>query len=438
MEILVIILLTIVNGLLSMSEIAVVSARKVRLGQMIAEGKPGARRALELAESPNRFLSTVQIGITLVGILQGAFAGATLAEPLSRIIAQISFLEPLSDALGLLIVVGATTYLSLVIGELVPKRLGLQNPERIASLVAPIMHWLSLITAPVVKLLSVSTELLLRLIGARQSDEPPVTDEEIYSLMEQGTEAGVFDPRETAMVASIMSLDDRRIESLMTPRVEIDWIDLDAPLEETLESIASSKHSRFPIAHGSLDQVVGVVRAKDLLYDVLKGRPDPLNHCLREVLFIPESATVSHALELFKQSKKHVALVISEHGGVEGLVTLNNLLDEIVGEIEAPLANRRDDGSWLLDGLLPIDEFKDVLDLKELPDEDEGHYQTLGGLVMARLGRIPSAADRFEWLGLRFEVMDMDGKRVDKVLVSQLSPESITLPVGENEKSGDN
>ncbi|MBN8620169.1 MAG: HlyC/CorC family transporter, partial [Anaerolineae bacterium] len=370
MEILVIILLTIVNGLLSMSEIAVVSARKVRLGQMIAEGKPGARRALELAESPNRFLSTVQIGITLVGILQGAFAGATLAEPLSRIIAQISFLEPLSDALGLLIVVGATTYLSLVIGELVPKRLGLQNPERIASLVAPIMHWLSLITAPVVKLLSVSTELLLRLIGARQSDEPPVTDEEIYSLMEQGTEAGVFDPRETAMVASIMSLDDRRIESLMTPRVEIDWIDLDAPLEETLERIASSKHSRFPIAHESLDQVVGVVRAKDLLYDVLKGQPDPLNHCLREVLFIPESATVSHALELFKQSKKHVALVISEHGGVEGLVTLNNLLDEIVGEIEAPLANRRDDGSWLLDGLLPIDEFKDVLDLKELPDED--------------------------------------------------------------------
>lgn len=419
MELVIILLLTLVNGLLSMSEIAIVSSRKVRLTQLIASGSNGAKHALELAESPNRFLSTVQIGITLVGVLQGAFAGAALAHPIASVLAQIEFLRPVSEALGLFTVVAGTTYLSLVIGELVPKRLGLQNPERIAVLVAPAMHQLSRISAPIVHLLSISTDALLRLLGTRASDEPPVTDEEIYSLMEQGVEAGVFEANEGTMVASIMSLDDRSVASLMTPRLDIEWIDLAAPTEEIRTIIGESRHSRFPAAYGTLDQVVGIIRSKDLLDSLLKQQNFELNTCIREALFIPETASAAHALALFKQSGRHMALVISEYGGVEGLITLNSLIDQIIGITEKPGATQREDGSWLLDGLLPIDEFKTLLDVKSLPEEDEGHYQTLGGFVMTQLGRIPAAADRFESVGLRFEVMDMDGRRVDKVLVSR-------------------
>ncbi len=420
MEILIILLLTVVNGVLSMSEIAVVSARKARLQPLADEGKPGAKRVLELANSPNRFLSTVQIGITLVSVLQGAFAGATLSHPVGLALAQIPLLAPISDTLGLFIVVALTTYLSLVIGELVPKRIGMQNPEAIAMLVAGSMHRLSIITGPFVQLLSISTDGLLRLLGARASDEPPVTADEIHAMMQQGVLAGVFDEQAQDMVKGVMSLEDRRVSELMTPRTEITWINLDDPMEENLSAIINSPHSRFPAAHGSLDQVVGVIRAKELLNYMLRGEQPRFDLCIREVLFLPESATASHALELFKQSSKHVALIISEYGGVEGLITLNNLVEQIVGEIEAPGKTQRADGSWLLDGLLPIHEFKDIFDVKEMPKEEEGHYQTLGGFVMSHLGRIPNPADYFEWDGLRFEVMDMDGKRVDKVLVVRL------------------
>ncbi len=428
MEILIIVLLTVVNGLLSMSEIAIVSARKVRLEQMASAGSRGARQALELFQSPNRFLSTVQIGITLVGVLQGAFAGAALAHPVATVLGQVEFLRPISEVLGLFIVVAVTTYLSLVVGELVPKRLGMQNPERIAVLVAPAMHRLSQLSSPIVYLLSLSTDGLLRLIGVRASIEPPVTDEEIYSLMEQGVEAGIFEANERSLVASVMSLDDHSIESLMTPRMDIEWIDLNDPDEVTLKMIAASKHSRFPVAIGSLDRVAGIIRAKDLLDMLIKGdQPVSLNTCIREMLFVPQSATAAHALALFKQSGKHMALVISEYGGVEGLVTLNNLVDQIIGVTDKPSATRREDGSWLLDGLLPVDEFKIILDVKRLPGEEEGHFQTLGGFVMTQLGRIPDAADHFEIDGLRFEVVDMDGRRVDKVLVARLADPSIPL-----------
>lgn len=420
MEIIIILLLTVVNGVLAMTEIAVVSSRKSRLSHMAAEGSSGAKHALELVESPNRFLATVQIGITLVSILQGAFAGASLAHPVATIFAQIPLLRPVSEALGLFVVVAVTTYLSLVIGELVPKRLGLQNPERVAALVAPYMHRLSIITAPFVRLLSLSTDGLLRLLGVRQSDEAPVTDDEIQALMRQGVQAGVFEAKEQEMVAGVMGLDDQRVDTLMTPRMDITWINLDEPLADSLGVIMNSPHSRFPAAHGSLDQVAGVVRAKDLLDGALRGQPIDLKGCIREVLFIPETATASHALELFKQSTRHVALVISEYGGVEGLITLNNLVEQIIGTVDVPQAKQREDGSWLMDGLLSVDELKTRFELEDLPGEAEGHYQTLGGFVMTQLGRIPSAADHFEWGGLRFEVMDMDGKRVDKVLVKQL------------------
>ncbi|MBI1280466.1 MAG: DUF21 domain-containing protein [Anaerolineaceae bacterium] len=421
MELLIIVLLTVVNGLLSMSEIAIVSSRKVRLEQMALSGMAGAGQALNLAQSPNRFLSTVQIGITLVGVLQGAFAGAALAHPVATALSHIEFLRPISEALGLFVVVALTTYLSLVIGELVPKRLGMQNPERIAALVAPIMHRLSQISAPIVHLLSVSTDGLLRLIGTRGSTEPPVTDEEIYSLIDQGVQAGIFEANERSLVASVMSLDDHRIESLMTPRLDIEWIDINEPDEAAMKMIAASKHSRFPVAVGSLDRVIGIVRSKDLLDMLIKGDPVSLKACIREPLFVPETSTAAHALTLFKQSGKHMALVISEFGGVEGIVTLNNLVDQIIGMTDKPGATLREDGSWLLDGLLPVDEFKTILAVKHLADEEEGHFQTLGGFVMTQLGRIPNAADHFESDGLRFEVVDMDGRRVDKVLVARLS-----------------
>lgn len=420
MEIIIILVLTVVNGVLSMSEIAIVSARKVRLAQLAADGSRGAQRALELVESPNRFLATVQIGITLVSVLQGAFAGAALAHPVATVLAQIPVLNPVSEALGLFIVVAVTTYLSLVIGELVPKRLGLQNPEAVAVRVAPAMHLLARITSPFVHLLSLSTDALLRLLGVRQTDDPPVTDHEIHALMREGVQAGVFEAHEQDMVAGVMGLDDQRVDALMTPRMDITWINLDEPLQDNLQLIMTSPHSRFPVAHGSLDHVVGIIRAKDLLDAALRGQPIDLNTSVREALFIPETATASHALELFKQSTKHVALVISEYGGVEGLITINNLVEQIIGTVEAPQAKEREDGSWLMDGLLPIDELKSTFNLKDLPGEAEGHFQTLGGFVMTHLGRIPSAADHFEWGGMRFEVMDMDGKRVDKVLVQRL------------------
>jgi putative hemolysin len=257
-------------------------------------------------------------------------------------------------------------------------------------------------------------------MGTRESTAPPVTDEEIYSLMEQGVEAGVFEANESSLVASVMSLDDQSVESLMTPRMDIEWIDLNEPLETAMSMIAASKHSRFPVGAGSLDQIVGLVRSKDLLDSLIKGQPVQFSSCMREPLFIPETATAAHALASFKQSGHHLALVISEYGGVEGLLTINNLVDQIIGVNEKPGAIQRSDGSWLLDGLLPIDEFKLTLDVSVLPQEDEGHYQTLGGFVMTVLGRVPTEADAFETNGLRFEVMDMDGRRVDKVLVTRL------------------
>jgi putative hemolysin len=422
MEILIILFLTVINGVLAMAEIAVVSARKVRLEQAAEDGDKRATRALELAADQNRFLSTVQIGITLISILQGAFAGATLAHPIGLILARIPFLAPISDALALFLVVFITTYLSLVIGELVPKRLGLQNPERIALLVAGPMHWLARITSPFVRLLSVSTDAALRLLGARQSDEPPITQAEIEALIQQGIQAGVFEEEQQDMVAGIFSLDEVRMGALMTPRTEIEWLDLDDPLPSNVQKIIKSPHSRFPAAHGDLDRVVGIVRAKDLLNTLLNGGTIDLNTCTREPLFVPEGATAADALELFKKSGRHMALVLSEHGGIEGLITLNNLIEQIVGGIDMPEAVQRPDGSWLLDGLSPIDDLKELFDLKDLPGEEEGHYQTLGGFVMAQLGHIPSIADRFECRGLRFEVLDMDGKRVDKVLVVPIAP----------------
>jgi putative hemolysin len=426
LEALIIVVLIIVNGLFAMSEIAVVSARKVRLQQRAEDGNPGARVALELAEAPDRFLSTVQIGITLIGVLAGAFGGATLAEKLGAQIGRIRALSHYSEAIGVSIVVLAITYLSLVIGELVPKRLALHNAERIASAVAIPTRTLSRLASPLVRLLTLSTDLVVQLLGVRPSSEPPITEAEIRIILEQGTQAGVFEKAEQEIVGRVLRLGERRIEALTTTRTEVEWLDLDDSREEIQGKLVNSLFSRFPVARGSLDQVVGVVQARDVMARCLTDQPVDLSAMLEPSIFVPESASSLELLELFRSSRSSMALVIDEHGGFQGVVTLTDLLEAIVGDMpvgEGPdelRAVQREDGSWLLDGLLPVDEFRELFELEAFPGEEIGQFRTLGGLVMARLQRVPRGGDWFEHEGLRFEVMDMDGHRVDKILVAPL------------------
>jgi len=424
LEILIIFLLLVTNGVFAMAEIAIVSARKARLRQLADAGNSQARAALELAANPNQFLATAQIGITLVGILAGAFGGATIAEEIATRLGDIPFLAPYGETIGVGIVVLGITYFSLIIGELVPKRLALNNAERIASAVAAPMRGLSTIAAPVVRLLSVSTDIVIRLLGIKPSAEPSITPEELRILIEQGTESGVFEESEQDMIESVLRLDERRVGAFMTPRTHIVWFDIEDSPEDIRRKIADSQHSRFPVIKDSLDNVLGIVRAKDLLNQSLAGQPLDLRALLRPPLFIPESMSALKVLELFKQKGTHVALVTDEYGGIQGMVTHNDILEGIVGYIPSagepaePQATRREDGSWLLDGLVHIDKLKEIFDIEKLPDEEHGHYQTVGGFVMTQVRSIPTVGQYFEWGKLRFEVVDMDGRRVDKVLVT--------------------
>jgi putative hemolysin len=421
-EALVIFLLIILNGVFAMSEIAVVSARKTRLEQWANEGDGRARAALELANSPNQFLATIQIGITLIGILAGAFGGATIARAIAIGLDEIPMVAPYSRPVSLAIVVLIITCLSLIVGELVPKRLALNSPERIASTMATPMRALARLASPIVYVLDRSTDAVLRVLGMRPIVEAPVTEEEIRALIAQGTQAGMFDEAEQEMVERVFRLGDRRVGAVMTPRTEIVWVDSDALPEEIQQTIAQSTHSRILVAQGSLDDVLGVVHAKELLLPLLRGEPLDLAAVLRQPLYVPESMRALEVLELFKQSATHIALVIDEYGGVQGLLTPSDILEAIVGDLPEPgeqvdpLAVQREDGSWLLDGMLSIDDFKELFHLGRLPDEDQGVYQTLAGFVIMQLGRIPVVSDHFEWGGLRIEVVDMDGNRVDKIL----------------------
>lgn len=423
-EILLIILLIAGNGLLAMSELAVVSSRKVRLQHLVDRGDPRARVALKLANEPNQFLSTVQIGITLVGILAGAFGGATIAEQLAISLENIPLLAPYSEAIGVAVVVLAITYFSLVFGELLPKRLALSNPERIASILARPMRFLSIIAAPAVRILSFSTDSVLRIAGIKPSTEIPVTEDEIRMLIRQGTAVGVFEETEEDLIKNVFRLGDRRVSALMTPRHEIVWLDIDDIPELNQRRVAESGQSRFPVCQGSIDKIVGVVRATDLLAQLVNGKPLEIGVAMRQPLVIPESMRALKALELFRKTGRHLALIVDEHGGIEGLITHHDILAAIVGDI--PLVGepvelqiqQREDGSWLIDGTLLIDEFREMFRLKRLPSEEDGIYQTLGGFIMSYLGRVPSVGEHFEWNRLRFEVVDMDGRRIDKVLVS--------------------
>jgi putative hemolysin len=420
-EILFLVVLILINGLFAMSEIAVVSARKTRLQQQAGEGNKRAQVALELANAPNQFLATVQIGITLVGIMAGALGGATIAEELADILEQLPLLAPYGEAIGVGVVVVTITYFSLVIGELVPKRLGLNNAERVAARLAPFMRTLSRLASPLVRFLSLSTDLALRLLRVQPKQEIPVSEEEIKLLLQQGTRAGAFEPAEQEMVEHVFRLADATVEALMTPRPEVVWLDLDDPAEEMRRDVATGGYSRFPVARGDLDHVLGMVYAKDLLADSLDGRPFDLEATLRPALYLPETITALEAVEQLKANRTDAALVIDEYGGFEGLLTIEDILEAIVGDIPEPgelvesEAVQREDGSWLLDGMLAVDEVKDLLRIDSLPYEGS-QYQTLGGLAMLCLERIPSAGDHFRCCGWRFEVVDMDRFRVDKVL----------------------
>ncbi|HKE03058.1 MAG TPA: hemolysin family protein [Blastocatellia bacterium] len=430
MEILFIILLLVANGIFAMSEMAIVSARRARL-QHLAEIDAGARAALELADAPDRFLSTIQIGITLIGILAGAFGGATISGQISAQLNRIPALTPYSEAISLVIVVVAITYLSLVVGELVPKRLALNNPEQIASRVARPMQFLLRLSSPVVRVLSASSAFLLRLLRIKPPALPPVTEEEVKIMIDQGTQAGVFEEAEHDLVDNIFRLADQKVPQLMTPRPDIVWLDIDSPFEEIRRRIINSPYSRMPVCRGTPDNILGVVKARDLLAEILSGKPLDLRATLRQPLYVPETRTGLQLLELFKGSTTHIAMVIDEHGALEGLVTMNDLLEAIVGDLPAQpgqaesLAVRREDGSWLLDGRLPIADFKEIFSIDKLPREEEGAYHTLAGFIMTYLGRLPSASDHFVWNGLRIEVVDMDRRRVDKVLVSRVEPRTV-------------
>lgn len=423
-EIAIVLLLILLNGLFAMAEIAVVSARRVRLQQMAIGGDRGAQVALQMAQSPNRFLSTVQVGITLVGIFAGAYGGARIAEPLAETLAEVSWLAPYAEGISLFIVVGAITFLSVVIGELVPKRIGLNSAERIAARVARPMQTLSVLATPVVRTLSLATEGVLNLLGIESSTEEEVSEEEIRVLVEQSARAGIIEEAEREMVESVFRLNDRPLEAMMTPRPEIVWLDVNAPEEENRRIIMEAEHSRFPVCDGSLDRVLGVVRAKDLLSDCIGGRPLDLQGAMIEPLYFPETMRTLRALEPFKQSGSHLAFVVDEYGGIDGLITLIDILEAIVGdipteeEIVEPPVLQREDGSWLIDGLLTLDEFEALFPVKRFPEE--GVYQTMGGFVVYMIGRLPVTGDSFEWGGYRFEVVDMDGHRVDKVLLTEL------------------
>jgi putative hemolysin len=425
-EIIIIMGIILVNAIFVLSEMSVASSRKARLQQRISDGDRRANTVLQLIENPNLFLAAVQIGITLGGVFVGAVGGARLAAPLSGRLATVPALTPYAGELALTIVVVSITFVSIVLGELVPKRIALHNPERIATIFAGPMIVISKLFSPFVWLLGQITDFILKLLGIQPGNEPPVTEEEIQLLIDQGTQAGVFEEAEQDMVEGVFSLADQRVYSLMTPRPDIVWMDVADSVEEIRQKLEQSNFSRFPVRQGSLDAIVGIVKARDLLVQSLNNEPIILKNLLKPAFFVPETMFASRALEVLKEKGTDMLLVIDEFGALQGLLTINDILEEIVGEmeIEEPQATQRQDGSWLLDGMLEVDEFKEIFHLPVLPHEDE--YETLSGFVMVSLGRVPQPTDRFEWHGLNFEVMDMDGRRVDKVLVTTLPQRAST------------
>ncbi|HXZ01041.1 MAG TPA: hemolysin family protein [Stellaceae bacterium] len=424
LQIVIVFLLILLNGFFAMAEMAVVSARKARLQHAADLGRGGARLALELKRDPGRFLSTVQIGITVIGVLASVLGGATLADTLAQWLqAMPGAIGTYATSIAFFSVVVLIAYFTLVLGELVPKRLALSRPEFIAARLSRLLQGLSAVARPIERLLSASTSLVLRLAPTRTGEPPPVTEEEITLMLREATAAGHFQAAETEMVQMVFRLGDRRVSAVMTPRTQVEWLDVTDSEEENRRKIRDSDYSRFPVVQGSPQQVLGVVQVKDLLTALLAGRPFDIKGAVKPPIYLPATVTALRALELFKKSGAPMALVVDEYGDFEGVVTLHDILQSLVGDIADPTdaesraVVRRDDGSWLVDGMVTVDEIKDLTRLTQLPSEDSGDFQTLGGFMMARINRVPQVGDRIMVKGFRFEVVDMDGRRVDRVLV---------------------
>ena len=413
--------LIVLNGVFAMSEIALVSARTALLRAQADD--PGTATALRLKQDPTAFLSTVQIGITCIGILNGIVGAAAFAPPLADWLRALGLEAEAARHWSTALVVLLITYVSIVFGELVPKRLGQIRPEAVARRMARPMQWLAALMRPFVRLLTVSTRLVLGLLGVKDERMRAVTEEEIHALLAEGSEAGVIEEHERDMVRNVFRLDDRKIGSLMVPRRDVVFLDANLPWEENAQRIESAEHTRYPVARGGMREIVGVISARQILTKALHGAAPDLARDLQQPVYVPESLTGMELLQSFRSSNVQLAFVVDEYGEVLGIVTLRDLLEAITGEFtpqrpEDRWAVAREDGSWLLDGLVPIQELKDLLELASLPEEQR--YHTLSGLLMVLLGRLPHTADRAECAGWRFEVVDMDGKRVDKVLATRL------------------
>lgn len=425
MEIFILVGLIVLNGLFAMSEIAIVTARKSRLTAMAHSGSSTAKAALKLAEDPTQFLSTVQIGITSIGILNGIFGESILAEPLSLWMQSFGISAEISSVVSTVLVVIIVTYVSIVIGELVPKRIGQISAETIACLVSKPMTVLAIATKPFVWMLSGSTHSLMRALGFNHQMEDNVTHEDIQAMLQEGSSAGVIEHNEHAMVKNVFRLDERSISSLMVPRSDIVFLDVSESLEDNLRVVMQAPHSRFPVCRNNVDDIVGVVSAKQLLAQSISGKEIHIASLVKPCNYVPDSLSGMELLEHFRSSGSQMVFVVDEYGDLKGMVTLQDMMDALTGEFaqddeEDQMVIRRQDGSLLLDGLIPIIDLKDALDIRKLQDEEEGRYQTLNGLLMYELGRIPQTADLVEIAGWRLEIVDMDGKRVDKVLAQKI------------------
>jgi len=425
-EILLIFFLIILNGLLALSELALVSARKTRLEQLANEGDSRAQIALQLVNSPDKFLATIQIGITFISILAGAFGGATIASFMGQYFATYPLLAPYGETISVAIVVVCITYLSLIIGELIPKRIALTNPETIARLVAPTIDRLSRLAHPLVVLLSGSTNMMLRFFRFKASAEQTVTEEEIKLLIDKGTQNGTFQEFEQDTIERVFRLADRRVAVLMTHRADIIWLNINESEDETKRRIVQHKYSAYPVAQDTLDDIIGVVRGKELLSLAMEGKPFDLRGISRNPLFVSEATPAVKAMELFKKSKTHIAFVVDEYGTLQGLVTFGDILRSVFEDVEDAVEGereivKREDGSFLISGSLPLDEFMDYMEIAGPSDQEHAGINTVGGFVMAKLESVPSEGHYFVWEGLRFEVIDMDGRRVDKILVSRVN-----------------
>lgn len=426
MEILILIALIVLNGIFAMSELALVTAKRSRLARLAEEGDLSSEIAMRLGEEPTRFLSTIQIGITAIGILNGIVGEAALAAPLAVWLQAMGIDKETGEVIATVLVVVIITYVSIVIGELVPKRIAQFNAEAIARQVARPISALALVSRPFVLLLSRSTEGILRLLGMRKLSSSDMTEEDIHAMLEEGSESGIIEKKEHEMVRNVFRLDDRQIGSLMVPRGDIVYLNIEQPLEANLDIAAKSEHTRFPVCRGGLQNILGVIGAKQLFTQLHATSTIDLSSQLQPSVYVPESLTGMELLEQFRASGTQMVFVVDEYGEVQGVVTLQDVLEAVTGEFkprnaEDAWAVQRDDGTWLLDGLIPIPELKDRLELKRIPEEDKGRYHTLSGMMMWLLGRLPQTGDVAEWEEWRLEVIDLDGKRIDKVLASRVA-----------------